>query len=336
MEYARQLFHYWFWAVYFLPVNFTKFATGDTWLFGVQLMSLLLMVLFLKQPLPRWKWSLWGFIVMGALIHPLSMFIWSIGLWGYYQIFHPLGKNLRQLNLLFLLAILYASLWYFDFIQLDLPIFFMGIGSAEIGQFFLLMLIGTLPWFGFLPAAIWDMFNKLKRKEEMAIITSGWVLFGIFSQSMIVFAGLSFIIAKQLLAFFQKNYPYGRWVKGAALLNLVFTFVALTIILLSGFFQFERIGFRAVLGVSAIYWMTSSVAVLGLFLRSNRLVTGGMALSGLMFTWLFWLQANPLVDSQRDFPKKVFNQLKSVGLTEGEIPIYVSKNDSIILNKKKS
>jgi len=76
-------------------------------------------------------------------------------------------------------------------------------------------------------------------------------------------------MAKQLLAYFQKNYPYTRWVKAAALLNMIFTFCALIVILMGGYVQFQIIGYRSLINVAAIYWGMSFAGVLGLFLRSN-------------------------------------------------------------------
>jgi 4-amino-4-deoxy-L-arabinose transferase-like glycosyltransferase len=295
----------------FLPVNLAKFATGDVWLFGVQLMSFVLMILYLKQPIGKWKWGVWFFVVLGAMIHPLSMLIWSMGLWGYLQIFHPKGKTLEGLVLLPLFAIVYLPMWYFGFISLEMPHFLMGIGSEHFKYLFVFALIAVLPWFGFLPASLWDMIQKLRKKEELAIINLGWILFAIFSQSMIIVAAFSFLIAKNLIAYFDKNYPYRRWVKGFTLLNMIFTFFMLFMVLLGGFLNFQGEGYRSVFGLSILYWFGSMAAVLGLFMHKNSLVTGGMAVSGLMFTWLFWLQVNPLMESQRNFPKQVFQELKT-------------------------
>lgn len=298
----------------FLPVNLSKFATGDVWLFGAQLMSFVFMILYLKQPIGKWKWGVWFFVVLGAMIHPLSMFIWSLGLWGYLQIIHPKGENLKGLVLLPLLAIVYLPLWYFGFLSLEMPHFLMGIGSDYFKYFFVIALLAVLPWFGFLPASLWDMIQKLRKKEELAIINLGWILFAIFSQSMIIVAAFSFLIAKNLIAYFDKNYPYRRLVKGFTLINMFFTFFGLFALLLGGFMNFQGAGYRSVFGVSILYWFGSMAAVLGLFMHKNSLVTGGMAVSGLMFTWLFWLQVNPLMESQRNFPKQVFQELKTQGV----------------------
>ena len=298
----------------FLPVNLAKFATGDVWIFGAQLMSFVFMILYLKQPIGKWKWGVWFFVVLGAMIHPLSMFIWSLGLWGYLRVIHPKGKNLKGLVLLPLLIIVYLPLWYFGLISLEMPHFLMGIGSEHFKYFFVIALLAVLPWFGFLPASLWDMIQKLRKKEEMAIINLGWILFAIFSQSMIIVAAFSFLIAKNLIAYFDKNYPYRRWVKGFTLINMIFTFLALFSILLGGFLNFQGAGYRSVFGVSILYWFGSMASVLGLFMHKNSLVTGGMAVSGLMFTWLFWLQVNPLMESQRNFPQQVFQELKTQGV----------------------
>ena len=319
----------------FLPVNFAKLAVGDTWLFATQLMSFVLMILYLKQPVSKWKWGVWGFVVLGALVHPLSMLVWSAGLWTYLFFMHPKGKNLKGLFLLPLLVVIYLPLGYFGYVSLEMPHFFMGIGSGRFRYYFVFALLGVLPWFGFLPASLWDMIQKVRKKEELAIINLGWILFAILSQSMIIVAAFSFLIAKNSLAFFQKNYPYKRWVKGFTLLNMIFTFCILFMILLGGAFNFEG-GYRAVFGISSLYWIASITSVLGLFMNRNSLVIGGMALSGLMGVWLFWLQVNPLVETQRDFPQQVFQTMKRQGVGRGtpkSTELYHLSSDSIFYQK---
>ncbi|MEM6964825.1 MAG: glycosyltransferase family 39 protein, partial [Bacteroidota bacterium] len=316
----------------FLPVNFAKVATGDVWLFSVQLMSFIFLIFFLKQPINKWKWGVWIFTVLGALVHPLSMLVWSLGLWGYLQFWHPKKRNLRQLMLLPLLLIIYVPLYFFGYISLAMPYFYMGIGSGNFSYYFVIALLGILPWFGFLPAALWDMIKKLKKKEEMAMINLGWILLAIFSQSLVIVAAFSFIIAKNLLSYFQKNYPYKRLVKGFTLVNMIFTFCVLTVGLLSGFLNFQGTGYRSLFGVSALYWMSCMASVLGLFMMNNGLVTGGMAFSGLIATWLFWLQVNPLVESQRNLPQQVFQSLSSKGVGKTTIrstELYHLASDSV-------
>ncbi len=322
----------------FIPVNFAKLATGDTWLFGAQLMSFIFMILFLKQPIGKWKWGVWIFVLLGAMIHPLSMLVWSLGLWGYLLFVHPKGNNLKGLVLFPLLVVIYLPLYFFGYISFEMPHFFMGIGSGHFKYYFVFTLLGILPWFGFFPASIWDMIQKLRKKEELAIINLGWILFSILSQGMIIIAALSFIIAKNLLAFFQKNYPYRRWVKGFTLVNMIFTFMILFGALLGGFFEFKGVGYRSVFGISTLYWMASMAAVLGLFMMSNSLVTGGMAVGGLMATWLFWLQVNPLFDSQRDFPKQMYQTLRKEGVGKNAsltnlTEVYHLNTDSIFYQK---
>jgi len=299
----------------FLPVNFAKIASGDIWLFAMQLMNFIFLILYLKQPINKWKYGFWIFTVLGALVHPLSMFVWSLGLWVYLQLMHPRKSNLKGLVLLPLLLVIYVPLYFFGFVSFETNHFFMAIGSGNFKWYFVIILLGILPWFGFLPASLWDMIQKFRKKEEMAIINVGWILLAIFSQSLILIAAFSFIIAKNLESFFKRNYPYRRWVKGFCLVNMMITFIVLFSVLTGGFIQFQGTGYKSLLGLSAIYWMMSMVSVLGLWMMRNSWVTGGMAASGLMATWLFWLQVNPLVESQRNLPKQVYQQMKKMGVS---------------------
>ena len=322
----------------FFPINLIKFASGDTWLLGSHLMSIIFLLLFLKQPINKWKWSYWGFVIIGTLVHPLSSLFWNLGLWGYLQLVHPNGNRLSKLWLLPLLGVLYLPLWFFGHIELDLPYFFMGIGSGKFDWFFPIILIGFLPWIGFLPAAIWDMIQKLRKKEEMAMINLGWIVFGILSQSMVVMIGLAFMMGKQLLAYFQKNYPYIRVVKAGTLLNMIFTFCALIVILMGGYVKLQIIGYRSLINVSAIYWVMSFIAVLGLFVRSNPMVTGGMAMSGILSTLVFWLMVNPLLENQRNLPLQIHRSMSldvdgSLIQKSDNASFYTYKKDSIVLSK---
>ena len=102
--------------------------------------------------------------------------------------------------------------------------------------------------------------------------------------------------------------------------------------------NFQGEGYRSVFGLSILYWFGSMAAVLGLFMHKNSLVVGGMAVSGLMFTWLFWLQVNPLIESQRNFPQQVFQELKTQGVGRaGEnlkiTELYHLDSDSVFYQK---
>ena len=322
----------------FFPINLIKFASGDAWLLASHLMSFVFLLLYLKQPVNKWKCSYWIFVILGTLVHPMSSLVWNLGLWGYLQLIHPQGKRLSQLWLLPLMAVLYLPLWYFGNLEMELPYFFMGIGSRNESWFFPIILIGILPWIGFLPAALWDMFQKLKKKEEMAIINLGWLLFGIFSQSIVVLLGLAFIMGKQLLAYFQKNYPYTRVVKAGALLNMIFTFCVLIVLLMTSFIELKEIGYRSLINVSAIYWVMSFAGVLGLFMRSNPMVTGGMAMSGILSTLVFWIMVNPLLESQRNLPQQIYRNMSldvegSLIQKEENVSIYTYQKDSLILSE---
>src|SRR5690606_40317093 len=103
--------------------------------------------------------------------------------------------------------------------------FLFHFGSKGTGVYLLANFLGILPWLAFLPAAFVDLFIKLKKREEMAIILSGFLVFSILSFGLVLQVALALLVAKQVENFFKPNYPFAGWVKSTAVLSLNFTFI---------------------------------------------------------------------------------------------------------------
>ena len=69
---------------------------------------------------------------------------------------------------------------------------------------------------------------------------------------------------------------------------------------------------------SAVYWMLSFAAVIGLYGYNRRFVLGGMALAGLLATSLFWLQLFPLWESRR-VSRIAIDQLDQIGTDRTDV-----------------
>ena len=65
----------------------------------------------------------------------------------------------------------------------------------------------------FFPAAIVDLIQKLRKKEEMAIISFAFLLFSMISFGLVLQFAIAFMIAKQLENYFKPNYPLADLVK---------------------------------------------------------------------------------------------------------------------------
>ena len=267
----------------FLIPFVAKMVVSDIWLMGAQLLQLITLILFIKQPRPKWAYWSGGFFMMGMMVSPTSMLIWTIVLSFYFLAVHPRGKNL--LNSYFygsMLIVVLISVWL-KFWQWGDTAAVFSFEDLSIKKYGIWLLLGMLPWLGFLPAALWNMFQKLKTKEELALINLGWLVAGLLSFSLIVEFLLAFLIAKQVLFYFQANYPYKRVVKLFTLLNMLLTFLAVFAILMGGAFQFNASGYRLFLGIGAVYWISTFIGVLGVFSVRKNFVIGGIT-SGAMLS----------------------------------------------------
>lgn len=185
--------------------------------------------------------------------------------------------------------------------------------SISLRDYSLISILGMLPWIAFLPAAIIDMTKKLKRKEELSILSSGWLLGAILSFSLGLQAIFALLIAKQIEAFFHPNYPYANWVKTFAALNIVAAFIGGIFLMLNGFYALEMEGFRLGMSIGAVYWIPAFLAVVGIFGKNNRLITGGAALSGLLLTSFFWIRGGFVLETFRSTPQQVCEAAAATG-----------------------
>lgn len=278
-----------------LVVNLAKVATGDIWLFGVLSLNFITLILYLKQPVLKWKIAHWIFIALGAWIHPISALVFNMVLWTYLYFVHPQGKRLNTLLNWLIWLVLLPLIWYSDLLHFQFPIFYGSYGNISYGEYLLFSFGGFLPWIGFVLSGLWDNFQKLRKKEEFAIILIGGLLAGLLSHSLVVQMVLALIVAKQLAAYFIPNYPYKNIVKTGAVLQLIAAFGGITMLMIYSFQNWEAVGFRSAMAVGAMFWMPALVGVIGLLGNNNRFIRGGMALSGLAVVLFFWIQFFPLL-----------------------------------------
>ncbi len=283
----------------FLMISMAKFAVADIPLCAFHMMTFLFLIICLKQPKLKWQ-IVYGLFVMGSFfVQPTGGVVYGVGLLLYMLLFHKNSVNLRKPMILGI-WIGFITLFYFlggfDWTMEGIVFSY----RSSWNEYFTWQLIGLLPWFGFLPAALWDLFQKLRKKEEMAIILFGWLLFSLISHALILQLCLLFLIAKQVESYFKPNYPYKNLVKTFAVLNLVFTFFALFAVMMGGFAALRNIGFRSAMVFSAVYWVCGFVGIIGLFSDSRKFIIGGLGIGGAFSLMLFWVQLNPIVDRFRD------------------------------------
>ena len=309
----------------FLVPNLSKWATGDAWLFASHLLTATTLILYIKRPTRGTLIAsvLFSIVGLGTNFYATSLFL--IPLLAYWVIRHPQGKKTVLLS--FLPGIILFGAYALFYQNAAVAGSYLAPFELSIPKYLGISLLGILPWIGFLPAAIIDMFAKMKKKEEMSIITSGWLLAGFLSFSISLQAAFAFLIAKQIQAYFHPNYPYTNWVKTFGVLNIVGAFVGGMILMVNGFYLLGMEGFRLGMSVGAVYWIPGFLGVVGLMGKKNGLMMGGMAASGLLFTFFFWARIGPVLETYRELPEQVISAAATTGknevlyfLSEEEVP----------------
>jgi len=311
----------------FLVPNLSKWATGDAWLFGSHLLTATTLILYIKRPQTGTLIAavLFSIIGLGTNFYATSLFL--IPLLAYWFVRHPQGKKTALLA--FLPAIILFGAYGFLYLNGAVSGTYLAPFELSIPKYLGISLLGMLPWIAFLPAAFIDMFAKLKKKEEMSIITSGWLLAGLLSFSISLQAAFAFLIAKQIQAFFHPNYPYTNWVKTFGVLNIVGAFVGGMLLMLNGFYLLEMEGFRLGMSVGAVYWIPGFLGVVGLMGKRNSMMMGGMAASGLLFTFFFWARIGPVMNTFRVLPAQVSEAAAATGKKE---VLYFLANEEVPKN----
>ncbi len=318
----------------FVVIPVAKFVSTDVYLLLAQIMHLVFTILYVKQPVGKWRWGSYASLLLGLMIHPLAMAIWAAvtGIFLWWQ--HPRRQEVAALlwpgsivivGLLLCVNHLYGK-WAF-------PGFDFSFGQTSFRQFMLILLFGFFPWWGLLPAALTDLWKKWRSGEELATITVAWLLGAMGSSSLAAAVVLAFLVGKHLWAVLLPGYPYLRLVKGFALLQLLLVFVGIVMVLVGGVVLPEGLSgpglsansiqstvvtsFRGFVLLAAIYWMLALLGVMGLFLKDGRVVIGGMVLSGVVAMLIFWNRVYPDWETQRQVPRQVIKKaatLKKSGI----------------------
>ncbi len=317
----------------FLLVNLSKFATADTWLFALQTLTVLALIRYLKEPKLFWQIVLLACTTLAAFVQVWSTLVLTLGFAVYLYFVHPQGRRLLKSYLwalwLLLLPIFYFAGTLFESYQ---DYFFMDYSLNGLGRYFALNALSVLPWIGFVLAALWHMVKRLRKREELAIITVGWFIFAILAQSLALQSVVAIITAKQVLGWRDKKFPYGNIVKTGTLLQLIGVILLAIVGLIGGFLRFENIGYRVVLSVSAAYWIWSFAATLGLYLNNRPSIISGMTISGMLVILFFWLQFYPVWENYRSLPKRAVEAAAALAYRNQEASLYLAAPDTVAVD----
>ena len=305
----------------------SKLATADAWLFGSHLLSATTLILYLKKPEKKTLSICILFVLIGLGANFWATAFFLLPLITYWFFKHPQGRNLPIA--LLAIVVLAVSGGIFAWKGGAASGAVLAPFSVGMPHYLGITLLGLLPWFAFLSAALLDMFAKLKRKEELALLTSGWLLAALLSFSVSLQAVLAFLIAKQIIKYFDPNYPYTNWVKTFAALNIVAAFIGGIVLMLNGFYLLEMQGFRLAMSVGAVYWITAFIGVVGVYGKNRKMLIGGMAASGLLLAFFFWTRIAPVMELYRQTPKLLVAAAKA---TEKSGDLYLMSESKVADN----
>lgn len=314
----------------FWVVTLGKLGSGDIWVWAVQLLGQLGVVLYVKKPEPSYRLLVYGMILLSVWIEPLGssllFVLFPLALTG----LHPQGKRMWLLQPWVAVLVALGVLYFSGLLTWMPATQYTGWGRMHGLRFAGLLVLSLLPFLGFLVAGIWGGIQKVRKGEELSLILLLWLGVGLLVQSPAAIAGAALLTGKHMQDYFRQNYPYDSLVKVVMLLHLISFFFMALLLMLGGFFQFRGVGFRSGMAFSATYWMLSFAAVIGLYGYNRRFVLGGMSLAGLLATALFWLQMYPLWEQQR-LPRQIVDRVEQIGTNRPEVGLQGSVADHLPL-----
>ena len=300
-----------------LVVNLAKFASADVPFLVLSMVLTVLTLLVLKQPEKNWKW--YYLVALGAATAtaPVSTVLFAAALTVGLLVAHPQRRRLPAPLLLGATAVAGGIAFVLNGFRIAFPDYqFIDLNlRTDYGGYAVAQVIGFLPWFGFLLAALWNVVVQWRRGEELSIIAGVWLIAALASGSAASQWVLALLIAKNGINYFKDGYPLRGLVQTGAVLQVVFVFFLASYQMIDGFERLGGAGFRVFMGISAAYWIPSIVALSGLVGKNRRTAIAGTAMSGILATLLYWILLNPIVQDTRNQPRLMVAAVR--GMTEG-------------------
>ncbi|KAA3638120.1 MAG: hypothetical protein DWQ02_05565 [Bacteroidetes bacterium] len=298
-------------AGFLMPV-LSKIATLDIWNFTFQFLTFFTMIRYLKKPEFVWQVLFYGLLALTILIQPVSGLIFSLGSAAVLWWKHPDGARLVKLNPWIAGVVLAAGFQLIGLLQWQNEWQIFSSTGKDFGKYLLFNIIGILPFIGFWVGGLRDLMYKLKRGEEMAMIIFVLMIFSILAQSPVLQAAFALMIAKQMLVFYDERYPFKTWVRATTIIHLIFAFVVSVALMLGGMAEFGGLGFRSGLIFSFMYWAVGLIGVFGMYGTQRSMLIGGPVASGVLTMFIFWMQLYPLIESKRNVPRRIVENIEVV------------------------
>ena len=291
-----------------LAPNLAKTVCGDNWLLLVHGLALLASIRFLKDPKGKWLALTGGLIVLGAAAHFWGSVVLVAAWWSYLGVMHSNGGRLFSRRILLGAAVLLLLGWLGNWWQRPTTFFWMGYGRQGLGEYLLWQWGAWLPWIAFALPGCWDLLQRARRGEELALLLGGMGLSTLLAGSPAFQLVMALVVAKAVQWYFDPKYPYRNGVRSIAVLHLVLLFCAAAVGMMGGFLELGPAGFRLGMALGAAYWIPSFLLVIGLFGLRRRLVEASAAFGGLLLTLVFWTQAGPWLESYRGMPRELVQE----------------------------
>ncbi|MEM6770252.1 MAG: hypothetical protein AAF597_06710 [Bacteroidota bacterium] len=259
------------------------------------------------------------FLLLGAIAAPLSTLVFGLATILSARLL--MGGSKQWMNLLFLLAIPLMVL-LLQGIQGNRSYWFWGNHPFAYGKFLAYCFLGSLPVSGWLAGGLRDLVYKIRKQELRSQLLGAGLAIGLVTQSLVFPLILALLAGKQMQVYFrEEHYPWRDWVRGFAVVHLVFAFIGAVVLLLGLTVTFPGGGFRAALGAVAAYWMFSLLGVIGLYGNRRDFSIGGTVLAGMLGVLFFWVQVYPYVELGRNWPERMVRQV------EVPLPTYIPQTD---------
>lgn len=259
------------------------------------------------------------FLLVGGIAAPFSTLAFGLATILAGRLLFGGGK--QWTNMLVLLAIPLV-VWLLQGGQGERSYWFWGNHPFAYGRLLLYCTLGMLPVIGWLAGGVRDLVYKVQRGELRGRLLGAGLAIGFVTQSLVFPLLLALLAGMQMQGYFSAaNYPWRNWVRGAAVLQLIFAFLAVFFVLAGAGLTFSANGYRAALGAAAGYWIFSLLGVVGLYGDRRDFAIGGTVLAGLLGMLFFWGQVYPFLEIERDWPERL------VGRIEVPLPTYVPAKD---------
>ena len=252
-------------------------------------------------------------LLLGTLVSGVSMPILLVGM-GLVM-----GVYKKELDVAFWLTTILTSGGALYFLASNQVYLFAYFDAPYSYQFphIMAIILAFVPWFAFVFPSFLSFGQQLRKKMPLAIFILGWLVFGwllyefspiqSFGVVLLAYPAFAILIAQQLISYIRPNYTMNNFVKGMSIIQMVVLLFLSIYLMLLGWQLFEGDGLRRGIGVSLFLTGTSIGMMVGVLLKSERMILWSGALCGLMFILLTWTRIIPAFEPQRAF----FNTLDS-------------------------